>query len=214
LREHDRVIDEDLQVSSATDHLAELRRCDRLFFAFDFPGLSQLTSTLIDQETERGDAFAYRCFARLAESHKEAGSGPPSDLVQLLRDYFQACERPVATEGAIVCRLFLKLMFGDLVKRIARARPGDRFSLQKSDPLCAGAFAILDGDFDKAQEYFSVAVVDHGSRVYAYAGLALLKLFFEDVEGAQEALAIAGLEDDDVRTLAASLPTDLRTHVN
>jgi hypothetical protein len=178
-------------------------QCEERFFSLELEGLALLATAAVGEEPEMGDGYAYRCFARFAEGHQ---ADPPAyDLVELLRDYFNACERPILTEGATVCRLFLKLAFGDLVKRIARARPGDRFNLQKSDPLCGGAFALLDGDFEGAQKDFRAADADPGSRIYGLAGLALLKAIDSDLAGAREALKEAGGEDEDVRTFALLL---------
>lgn len=190
---------------AVADRFAGLRRCEDFFFAFSFPQLIQLSTALIDGNTEFGDPYAYRCLSNLAESQLTAAGEYAYDLVELLRDYFRACERPLITEGATVCRLFLKLVFGDLVKRIARAEPGARHSLQKADPLCGGAFSLLCGDFIKAQENFDRALLDPASRAYGFAGMALLKCFNSDVYGALDALHNAGAADDDFRTLATLL---------
>jgi hypothetical protein len=187
------------------DRFAGLRRCEELFFSFSFPQLIQLSTALIEGNTEFGDTYAYRCFANLAENQIAAAGEYAYDLVELLRDYFRSCERPIITEGATVCRIFLKLVFGDLVKRIARAQPGARHALQKSDPLCGGAFSLLCGDFLKAQESFERATLDPACRAYGFAGLALLKSFDSDVNGALNALSRAGAADDDFRTLATLL---------
>jgi len=178
-------------------------QCEERFFSLELEELAQLATAAIGEEPDLGDGYAYRCFAQFAEGHH---ADPPAyDLVERLRDYFSACERPIVSEGATVCRLFLKLAFGDLVKRIARARPGDKFNLRKSDPLCGGAFALLDGDFEGAQQNFTAAAEDPASRIYGLAGLALLKAVDADTAGARQALKEAGGEDEDVRTFALLL---------
>jgi hypothetical protein len=181
----------------------QLRECEVQFFNLQLRELAESSALEIGRDPSRGDAFAYRCFALLAEGH--AQNPPEYDLVELLRNYFSACERPLVTEGGAVCRLFLKLAFGDLVKRIAKARPGDKFSLRVEDPLCGGAFAVLDGDFQRAGECLLLASSDPASRVYGLAGTALLKALDGDDGGALQVLAEAGDEDEDVRGLAAQL---------
>jgi hypothetical protein len=201
---HAAALPERPQVAIA-DRFAGLRRCEEFFFSFSFPQLIQLSTALIDGNNEFGDPYAYRCFANLAESQLTAAGEYAYDLIELLRDYFRACERPMITEGATVCRLFLKLVFGDLVKRIARAEAGVRHKLLKSDPLCGGAFSILRGEFFKAEEHFDRAILDPASRAYGFAGLALIRSFESDVQGALAALQSAGAADDDFQTLAALL---------
>lgn len=195
----------DRQPAAAADRFAGLRRCEDFFFSFSFPQLIQLTGVLIDRSTEFGDAYAYRCFALLCEIQQGAADEPGHDLVDLLRDYFGACERPVVTEGATVCRLFLKLVFGDLVKRISRAQQGSRFALDKSDPVCGGAFAILEGDFGRARERFDAAIADPGTRAYALAGIGLLRVFESDVSGAVAAFNRACAEDEDILAMSGWL---------
>jgi hypothetical protein len=195
----------DRPTAAAADRFAGLRRCEDFFFSFNFSQLIQLSSVLIDQKTEFGDAYAFRCFATLGEIQLGAAEDAGHDLVDLLRDYFGACERPLLTEGATVCRLFLKLVFGDLVKRISRAQRGSRFALEKSDPLCGGAFAVLDGDFGSARKRFDAAISDPGSRAYALAGIGLLKMFDSDVSGALMAFNHAGPGDEDIQALSGWL---------
>jgi hypothetical protein len=195
----------DRQTTAAADRFAGLRRCEDFFFSFSFPQLIQLAGVLIDRNTEFGDAYAYRCFALLCEIQQGAADEAGHDLVDLLRDYFGACERPLVTEGATVCRLFLKLVFGDLVKRISRAQHGSRFALDKSDPICGGAFAVLEGDFDRARQRFDSAISDSGTRAYAWAGIGLLKVFDSDVSGALSAFNRACVEDEDILAMAGWL---------
>ena len=204
------MIDAEVQVNSSAIRLAALRQCDDLFFSLNFTELSQLSSMLIDQHTEYGDAYAFRCFALLGNTQVNGGGEYGYDLVELLRDYFPACERALATEAATVCRLFLKLVFGELVKRIARAKPGDKFNLQKTDPLCGGAFAVMEGEFEKAEENFARAILEPASRVYGHAGMAMLKLFDSDMDGALYAFSQAGIEDDDITSLAHWLRREAR----
>jgi len=193
------------QPSFQPNPVGELRRCEDLFFAFSFSELVRRSARLIEQNTEFGDAYAYRCFALLAEVQQGIVGEDDYDLVHQLRDYFSACERPLKTEGATVCRLFLKLMFGDLVKKIARAHQGMKFMLEKSDPLCGGAFAVLDGDFGRARRHFDAAVLDPDSRSYALAGIGLLKILNSDLAGAIGAFASAGVVDEDILTLSGLL---------
>jgi hypothetical protein len=193
----------------------EMRLCEDLFFDLEFAELAGVSTRLIAIDPAAGDGYAYRSFAHLGESQHGNGNGDPVGLVDLLRDYFHACERPVVTEGAAVCRLFLKLVFAELVRRISNARPGEKFTLQRSDPLCGGAFALFEGDFDEARRHFGKAILDPQSRVYAYAGIALLKAIHSDVSDALRALADAGQEDEDVCALIASLqpqPTPKLVH--
>lgn len=199
------MIDQELEVASTSASSADLRDCADLFMAFDFPALTLTSASLIRQGCEFGDPHAFRCFARLCESLSASWDAVTFDLVELLRDYFRACEQPIVTEAGHVCRLFLKLVFGDLVRRIARATPGDRFSLQKSDPLCGGAFAVLDGDFAFAEHQFKRAAGDPVDRTYAYAGIGLLRLFDTDDAGALDAFEQAGLADEDIGALVASM---------
>jgi len=183
----------------------ELRRCENFFFAFGFRELISQATRLIEQNTPFGDAYAYRCFALLGEIQQGCDPGLDHDLVDLLRDYFCACERPIATEGATVCRLFLKLVFGDLVKRIARAEHGAKFCLQKTDPLCGGAFAVLEGDFRTAKQKFDSAIGDPASRAYAWAGIGLLNVMHSDLSGALGAFTSAGIDDEDVLAMSQLL---------
>jgi len=178
--------------------LNRLRCCEDLFFSFAFPELVRQSDGIIEQGTEFGDAYAFRCFAFLGQIQLGVVGEEDHDLVEFLRDYFDACERPLLTEGATVCRLFLKLVFGDLVKRIARAEPGTRFALDKTDPVCGGAFAVFDGDFSRARQRFDAAIADPASRVYALAGIALLKMFDCDLQGAVAAFTLAGAGDGDI----------------
>ncbi len=184
---------------------AELKRCEDLFFSFSFQELVRRADIAIGQETEFGDAYAFRCFAMFGEVQLGILWEDEMDLVGLLRDYFDACERPVATEGGTVCRLFLKLLFGDLVKRIAQAEPGCKFAIEKTDPLCSGAFAMLNGDFAGARKCFDAAVVEPGSKAFAMAGIGLIKLLHSDLHGAVGAFLTAGISDDDVMTLVGLL---------
>jgi hypothetical protein len=196
---------EEVQAGKDANLPEKVRRCEDLFFALHFTELAQLSTSLISHGDTWGDAFAYRSFARLCE--REAESTPPNDsgLVELLRDYFRACDRSLATEGARVCRLFLKLAFTDLERKISLAEPGERFSLQRADPLCGGALAMFEGDFKTAEESFRRGVAQLESRSLAYAGIGLLKAIDSDVDGAIEALAQAGGEDEDVSALAFAL---------
>jgi hypothetical protein len=188
-----------------TNRHTELRRCEDLFFAFDFPELVRRCGSVIEKNNVFGDAYAFRCFALLAEIQQGMVGEEEVDLVDLLRDYFSACERPVATEGATVCRLFLKLVFGDLVKKIARADHGTRFTLEKSDPVCGGAFAVLNGDFGTALRRFDAGIADPASKAYALAGIGLLKAFNSDIPGAISAFASAGGGDEDILALSGLL---------
>ncbi|HUH62901.1 MAG TPA: hypothetical protein VLZ50_07890 [Terracidiphilus sp.] len=183
----------------------ELRRCEDLFFDLDFSELARVSTQLIAIDAAAGDGYAYRSFAHLGVSQHSVGDRDDVELVELLRDYFHACERPMASEGAAVCRLLLKLVFAELVRRISNARPGEKFALQKSDPLCGGAFAILEGDFERARRSFGTAVLDPESRAYAYAGIGLLKAIHSDLPDALRAFSDAGPVDEDVRALIASL---------
>jgi len=179
----------------------EMRRCEDLFFDLDFPELANASARLISLDAAAGDGYAYRSFAHLGESQHTNGSGGDVELVELLRDYFHACERPVTTEGATVCRLLLKLVFAELVRRISNARPGEKFALQKTDPLCGGALAIFDGDFDEAKRSFGRAIMDPQSRAYAYAGIGLLRALHSDMGDAMRAFGDAGADDEDVCAL-------------
>lgn len=196
--------DRDVQVGTDATLPAKLRRCEDLFFSLRFTELAQLCSSLIDQQDGWGDAFAFRSFARLGEGEQETAVGSGLGLVELLRDYFHCCDRPLATEGAKVCRLFLKLMFADLVRKISHARPGEKFSLQRTDPLCGGALAIFEGDFKTAEESLRRGVAEPEGRALAYAGIGLVRAIESDVAGAIEAFAHAGSEDEDICALAAS----------
>ena len=182
-----------------------MRHCETLFFTFRFPQLVELSSQIVDQFPQCGDAYAYRGFALLGEGRVDPRQAGPGELDALLRDYYRACTGSIATQGATVCRLFLKLIFADLVKRIRRADPGIQVRLQRSDPLCGGAFALLEGDFDRAQICFDLAIADPASHAYACAGMGLLRLFQGDLPGSRQSLAGAGAEDEDIRTLARSL---------
>jgi hypothetical protein len=195
----------DVQVGTDATLAAKLRRCEDLFFSLRFAELAQLCTSLIEHEGGWGDAYAYRSFARLGESEQDNAVSKSFGLVELLRDYFHARDRSLATEGAKVCRLFLKLLFADLVKKISHARPGEKFSLQRTDPLCGGMLAIFEGDFNKAEENFRRGIGEPESTMLAYAGIGLLRAINSDVAGAIEALAQAGPEDEDVCALAASL---------
>jgi hypothetical protein len=195
----------DLRTTAREEKLTGLYWCEELFFSFDFARLIDFSKQLIEQDTEYGDAYAYRCFAALGENQIGNPNGKAYDLVDLLHDYFRACGRNLITDGAIVCRLFLKLVFGDLVKRIAGSRSGVRYTLQKSDPLCGGAFALLHGDFDQAERCFVAGIAEPGSRSYAFAGLGLLKSLHSDLPGALAAFANAGAADDDFGTIARLL---------
>lgn len=199
------MIDQELEVAGLSATEAELSICANLFVEFDFAALIRHSGELIRRDSECGDAYAFRCFARLCESLGAGWDAVTFDLVELLRDYFSACEQPIATESGHLCRLFLKLVFGDLVRRIARAAPGDRFSLQKSDPLCGGAFAVLDGDFAFAEHEFSRAATDGASRTYGHAGIGLLRVFDGNPGSALDAFGLAGFEDEDIGALAVSL---------
>lgn len=180
----------------------EMRHCEDLFFDLDFSELASASARLISLDAAVGDGYAYRSFAHLGESQHTARNGSDVELVELLRDYFHACERPVTTEGATVCRLLLKLVFAELVRRISNARPGEKFALQKTDPLCGGAFAIFEGDFEEARRSFGRAIPDPQSRAYAYAGIGLLKALHSDMGDAMRAFADAGADDEDVCALA------------
>lgn len=193
------------QAAHAANRRVELRQCEDLFFSFTFQELIRRSEFLILENTEHGDAYAYRCFARMAEIQQGIIGEEEYDLVHQLRDYFSACEKPLATEGATVCRLFLKLVFGELVKRIASAQPGLKFALEKKEPLCGGAFAILVGDFGKARRLFDAASLDPASRSYALAGIGLLKVLHSDVAGASDAFAGAGIADEDVVKISGLL---------
>jgi len=187
------------------DLRSELRHCETLFFTFRFPQLVELSSQVIGQFPQCGDAYAYRSFAMLGEGRVDPQQAEAGELDALLRDYYRACTGSIATQGATVCRLFLKLIFADLVKRIRSADPGIKVRLQKSDPLCGGAFALLEGDFDRAQVSFDLAIGDPHSYAYACAGIGLLKLFQGDLPAARQSLARAGAEDEDIRMLSRSL---------
>jgi hypothetical protein len=202
-REPDPVTSIERQNEAADEQLPQLRECESQFFHLQLRELAESSAHEMARDPSRGDAYAYRCFALLGEG--QAQVPPRFDLVELLRNYFSACERPVVTEGGNICRLFLKLAFGDLVKRIAKARPGDKFSLRVEDPLCGGAFAMLDGDLERAGECFLLASSDPGTRVYGLAGMALLKALDGDDPGALAILAEAGEEDEDIRDLAVQL---------
>ena len=182
-----------------------LASCENLFFAFDFPYLIFSSTLAIDQNTTYGDAFAFRCFALLGQLQQGVKPDMDSDLVDLLRDYFRACERPLVTEGGTVCRLFLKLVFGDLVKRIARAQQGAKFALDKNDLLCGGAFAMLEGDFFTARQMFDTAIIDPASHAYAWAGLGLLHVMDSDVPQAVKSFSRAGVGDEDILTMSRFL---------
>jgi hypothetical protein len=190
--------------------LPELRHCEDLFFALEFTELAHLSSRLIATDAAAGDGYAFRSFANLGESQHGHGNRDDVGLVELLRDYFHACERPVASEGATVCRLLLKLVFAELVRRISNAQPGEKFALRQSDPLCGGALAIFEGDFEQARRNFGKAILDPQSRVYAYAGIGLLKAMHCDVPDALRAFADAGPDDEDVRALADWLQPTLK----
>jgi hypothetical protein len=202
-QEPDPVTSIERQNEAAVEQLPQLRACELQFFNLELKELAESSAREIGRDQSHGDAFAYLCFALLAEGH--AQDPPQYDLVELLRNYFSACERPMGTEGGAVCRLILKLVFGDLVKRIAKAQPGDKFSLRVEDPLCGGAFAVLDGELERARECFVRASADSGSRVYGLAGMALLKALDGDDNGALAILADAGGEDEDIREVAAEL---------
>jgi hypothetical protein len=204
-KERGAMADGDVQLSTDASGWEGLRRCEDLFFGLEFAELEEQASSLIEQDPERGDAYAFRSFARLGESRYGGAKGRTFGLVELLRDYFRACDRPMATEGGGVCRLLLKLVFADLARKIKRARPGEKFSLDKNDPLCGGALSILEGEFDAAEASFGAAIADPVSRALAYAGIGLLKMFHSDRAGALSALAQAGSEDEDVRMLVHSL---------
>ena len=175
-----------------------LRRCEDHFFAFSFPELIASSTNLIHQHSTYGDAYAFRCFASLGEIQMGSTSSLDYELADLLRDYFASCERPIATEGGTVCRLFLKLVFGDLVKRISRANHGSRCSLDKADPLCGGAFAFLEGDFRTARWNFDEALSDPHNRSWGLVGIGLLNVLHSDLQGARAAFARAGAIDDDI----------------
>ncbi len=181
---------------------SELRHCEDLFFALEFSELADASTRLIAIDAAAGDGYAYRSFALLGQSQQGNTNADDVGLVDLLRDYFHACERPVVTEGATVCRLLLKLVFAELVRRISNAQPGEKFALQKSDPLCGGAFAIFEGDFEMARRSFGRALLDPNGRPYAYAGIGLVKAFHSDLTDALRAFADAGPEDEDVCALA------------
>jgi hypothetical protein len=204
------MIAREVDISSDVAHFADLRRCEDLFFALDLSQLASLSTAVIEQNGTVPDPYAYRSFARLGESQMDSGEGQGYGLVELLRDYFRACEQPVVTEGAAVCRLFLKILFADLIRKISHARPGEKFTLQKTDPLCGGAFAILEGDFERARRSFGSAILDPESRTYAYAGIGLLKAIDSDLPDALRAFADAGSDDEDVCALIASLHPALK----
>jgi len=187
-----------------TDLQSELRHCEMLFFTFKFLQLVELSTQLIQQFPNCGDAYAYRGFALLGEGRFDPQHTAPDELDLLLRDYYRACAGSVSTQGATVCRLFLKLIFADLVKRIRRSEPGASVQLKKTDPLCGGAFALLEGDFDTAHLCFDRAAPDPANYAYACAGMGLLKLFQSDLPAARQALLRAGTNDEDIRTLARS----------
>lgn len=193
------------QVGTDSTLAAKLRQCEDLFYSLRFAELAQLCTSLIEHEDGWGDPYAYRGFARLGESEQVNSAGKGFGLVELLRDYFHACDRSLATDGAKVCRLFLRLVFTDLVRKISKAQPGEKFCLQRTDPLCGGALAIFEGDFEAAEESFRRGVAEAESKSLAYAGMGLLRAINSDVAGAIEALAHAGLEDEDVSALAAAL---------
>jgi hypothetical protein len=188
----------------------ELRRCEDLFFALEFAELADISTKLIAIDAAAGDGYAFRSFAHLGQSQHGVENRDEVGLVDLLRDYFHACERSVASEGAAVCRLLLKLVFAELVRRISNAQPGEKFALQKSDPLCGGALAVFEGDFDQARWNFGRAILDPQSRAYAYAGIGLLKAMHCDIPDALRAFADAGSDDEDVRLLSASLQPVLK----
>jgi hypothetical protein len=194
--------DRTVQVGSDATLAAKLRRCEDLFFSLRFTDLAELCTSLIDQKDGWGDAYAFRSFARLGESEQNSAAAKSFGLVELLRDYFHALDRSLATEGAKVCRLFLKLVFADLARRISRARPGEKFTLQRSDPLCGGALAMFEGNFKSAEENFRRGTVDPESSALAYAGIGLVKAIDSDTAGAIEAFSLAGPEDVDVRAVA------------
>ena len=91
------------------------------------------------------------------------------------------------------------------MKRIAGAQHDLKFALEKKEPLCGGAFAVLVGDFGKAREHFDAAALDPGSRSYAMAGIGLLKILNADIRGAIGAFAGAGIADEDILTLSGLL---------
>ncbi len=190
--------------------MPEMRQCEDLFFALDLPELAQVSTRLIAQDSATGDGYAWRSFARLGEIQAEGEDTQAFGLVELLRDYFCACERPVVTEGGVVCRLFLKLVFSDLIRKISHARPGDKFTLQKTDPLCGGALAMFEGDFDRARRNFGTAILDPESKACAYAGIGLLKAIHSELPDALRAFADAGQGDADVRALMESLQPALK----
>jgi hypothetical protein len=195
--------DRTVQVGTDTTLAVKLRRCEDLFFSLRFTDLAQLCTSLIDQQDGWGDAYAFRSFARLGESEQNSAAAGNIGLVELLRDYFRALDRSLATEGAKVCRLFLKLVFADLARRISRAQPGEKFNLQRTDPLCGGALAMFEGDFNAAEENFYRGTAVPESRALAYAGIGLLKAINSDGVGASEAFALAGADDADVSAVAA-----------
>lgn len=188
--------------TSVAEPSEELTRCENFFFAFDFPYLVFEATLLIEQGTAFGDAYAYRCFALLGEMQQGVKPDMECDVMDLLRDYFRACERPMSTDGAIVCRLFLKLLFGDLVRRIARAQNGCKFELEKSDPLCGGAHAIFEGDFWAARRMFEAASTNPATSDHAWAGMGLLHLFDSDLPSAVDAFSWAGKNDEDIVAIA------------
>jgi hypothetical protein len=185
--------------------LMELRTCESLFYSFKFAQLVEDSIRLIEQCPECGDAYAYRSFGLLGESHACGSDGELRDLYGLLRDYFRACEGSLATEGATACRLFLRIAFADLVNRIGQSGPGAKLQLQKTGSPCRGAFAILEGNFEKAQQLFQNAAQEPANTTYAHAGIGLLKLFQSDAAGAFEAFHRAGTQDRDIAALAISL---------
>jgi hypothetical protein len=214
LKERGSMIDTNVQVGTDSTLAAELRPCEDLFFDLEFADLDSVSTGLIEKRDSSGDPYAFRCFARLGVSGQGAGQGSSFSLVDLLRDYFHACERPLATDGAAVCRLFLKLVFADLVRKISNAQPGQKFSLERTDPLCGGALAILDGEFDRAQESFVRAFSDAESRTFAFAGMGLLRALDADAAGAFEAFNSAGPDDEDIRVLANSFQRECQAVVH
>lgn len=184
------------QTCSATRYGSELRRCESLFFSFEFKGLVEAATSLIALDPGCGDAYAYRSFGLLGESQANGPDGEVQDLYGLLRDYFRSCECDLATEDARVCRLFLRIVFAELINRIGQSGAGAKLRLQKTGSPCRGAFAILEGNFEAAQQLFESAAGEPANSVYAHAGIGLLKVFQSDYAGAHEAFKSAPGEPD------------------
>lgn len=185
---------------------AGLSQCEPLFFSGKVAELAQLATTLISLDAKCGDAYAFRCFAVVLDNRSEKRTG--RDLNQAMEDYFAAINLSLTTEAGAVCRLFIKLIEYDVVLRLANADLGSTIGFNYADPLCGGAFAILEKDSSKAESLLEKAKASAYPvvRMYGYAGIGLMKLFLHrDPKSALEAFKKAGNDDVDVRTLARSL---------